>query len=65
MPILSCYVDDAELSTLMQASREMGRTVENLAEAAISEAIIQYRNTLPKRSFENEDTFKSPLGVPQ
>jgi hypothetical protein len=40
MPILSCYVDDRTLAILQRESAVSGRTVEQLAEAAIeSEAI--------------------------
>lgn len=40
MPILSCYVDDRTLEILRRESVVSGRTIEQLAEAAIeSEAI--------------------------
>jgi hypothetical protein len=40
MPILSCYVDDRTLAILQREASVSGRTVEQLAEAAIeSEAI--------------------------
>jgi hypothetical protein len=41
MPILNCYVDDRTLEILTKLSGEMGRTIEDLAESAISEAAIQ------------------------
>ncbi len=40
MPVLSCYVDDRTLEILEREARERGRTVEDLAEAAIAEAAI-------------------------
>ena len=40
MPILRCYVDDRTMHILERVAAERGRTVEELAEAAIeSEAI--------------------------
>lgn len=36
--ILSCHVDERTLAILQLTSRTTGRTVEDLAEAAISEA---------------------------
>jgi hypothetical protein len=43
MPILNCYVDDRTLATLERVSAQTGRTVEDLAEAAISEAAVMAR----------------------
>lgn len=40
MPILSCYVDDRTHDALIETSRNSGRTIEDLAEAAISEAAL-------------------------
>lgn len=37
MPILNCFVDDRTMATLERVSRETGRTIEDLAEAAISD----------------------------
>jgi hypothetical protein len=39
--ILRVYVDDRTLSQLRRVSEETGRTVEDLAEAAISEAALR------------------------
>ena len=39
MPILECYVDDDTLAGLKQVAKDTGRTVEELAEAAIAEAV--------------------------
>lgn len=39
--ILQCHVDDRTLALLEKFARESGRTIEELAEAAISEAAIQ------------------------
>lgn len=39
--ILQCYVDDRTLAILEKFALESGRTIEELAEAAISEAAIQ------------------------
>lgn len=41
MSILHCYVDDETLATLELVSAETGRRIEELAEAAISEAAVQ------------------------
>lgn len=40
MPVLTCYVDERTFGALAEASRNTGRTVEDLAEAAISEAAL-------------------------
>lgn len=45
--ILQCYVDDDTLLSLRVASAETGRKVEELAEAAIANAAIEYRNARP------------------
>lgn len=39
--MLLCYVDDRTLSILTEYSQRTGRTVENLAEAAISDEAIR------------------------
>lgn len=41
MPTLSCYVDERTLEALRAFARETGRSVEDLAEAAISEAALK------------------------
>lgn len=41
--ILRCYVDDETLRWLEKASAEIGRTIEELAEAAISNAAIEFK----------------------
>lgn len=43
MAILRCYVDDETLKWLEKASIETGRSLENLAEAAISNEAIAYK----------------------
>ncbi|UPJ43911.1 hypothetical protein IVB40_07530 [Bradyrhizobium sp. 40] len=43
MPILECYVDEATMEQLEAASVELGRKVDELAEAAIAEAAIQFK----------------------
>lgn len=40
MPVLSCYVDERTHDALAEVSRNTGRSVEDLAEAAISEAAL-------------------------
>ena len=47
MSILSCYVDDETLATLRHIAAQTGRTVEDLAEAAISEAALDERRKNP------------------
>lgn len=47
MPILQCYVDDDTLKYLERAPGEYGRKIVELAEAAISEAAIQYKVSRP------------------
>lgn len=43
MSILNCYVDDETMRWLEKASVELGRNIEELAEAAISEAAIEFK----------------------
>jgi hypothetical protein len=40
MPVLSVYVDDVTLARLKKVSEETGREIEELAEAAVSEAAL-------------------------
>ena len=47
MPIIRCYVDDHTLGILTEYGQRHGRTVEELAEAAISETALQ---SLPPRA---------------
>jgi hypothetical protein len=49
MPILDVYVDDETLASLKEAAAEHGRTVEWCAEAAVSEAAIQYKREQDER----------------
>ena len=41
MPALTVHVDDDALARLQRCANDMGRTVDDLAEAAISEAAMQ------------------------
>lgn len=41
MPMLNCYVDDRTYETLKEEAEASGRTIEQLAEAAIEEAAIR------------------------
>ena len=50
MPIISCYVDDKDHASLVTAAAEAGRTVEDLAESAISEAACGWRRDNPSPS---------------
>jgi hypothetical protein len=43
MPILSCYVDEETMRLLETASIEMGRSLVELAEAAIQNATIEFK----------------------
>lgn len=43
MSVLRCYVDDETLRYLEMASAETGRSIEQLAEAAIENAAIEYK----------------------
>lgn len=40
MPMLNCYVDERTLDILRQIAVDFGRTVEDIAESAISEAAV-------------------------
>jgi hypothetical protein len=48
MPVISCYVDDETLRVLRLASEDTGRKVEELAEAAIEGAAIEYKKIRPR-----------------
>lgn len=41
MVLLQCYVDEATMERLQRCSRELVRSVEDLAESAISEAVLR------------------------
>ena len=43
MAILTCYVDEETLKTLTEVSEETGRSIEDLAEAAIAESACDCR----------------------
>jgi hypothetical protein len=43
MPIIQCYVDEETLRNLEKASADLGRKVDELAEAAIANAAIEYK----------------------
>lgn len=45
MPVLRCYVDDRTLATLERISALSGRSVEDLAEAAIAEEAIRAQHS--------------------
>lgn len=42
MPILSVYVDDKTAERLRHASERLDRSVEDLAESAVSESALTY-----------------------
>lgn len=48
MPILQLYVDDETLRGLREAANETGRQVDELAEAAIAEAVVTFKRGRPK-----------------
>ena len=41
--VLRCYADDETMKWLEKAAAELGRNVEQLAEAAIENAAIEYK----------------------
>lgn len=43
MPVLRCYVDDETMKWLEKASIETGREIDQLAEAAIAQAAIEFK----------------------
>jgi hypothetical protein len=47
MAVINCYVDDETLKWLERASAETGRQIVELAEAAISNAAIEYKVSQP------------------
>jgi hypothetical protein len=56
--ILHIYVDDGTMAGLCRASSDLGRTVEDLAEAAVAEEVVRYVNSRPAR-------FDEPARTPQ
>lgn len=47
MPVLNCYISDEDSRLLERISEETGRKQDELAEAAISEAINGYYRRTP------------------
>lgn len=43
MPFMSVYVSEEDEAALEEASGELGRTVDDLAESALSEAVCTFR----------------------
>lgn len=52
MPVLRCYVDDETMRWLEKASAETGREIDQLAEAAISNAAIEFKVDCLKRTMK-------------
>ncbi len=50
MPILSVYVDEKTAARMRAISAEKGRSVEELAECAVSEAALDYFRLAPVAS---------------
>ena len=60
MPILRCYVDERTLAILTEYGQRNGRTVEELAESAISDAAIRSLPPPRQSTFEKaEDAFNA------
>lgn len=67
MAILNCYVDDRTMDVLREVASRTGRTVNDLAEAAISDAAVQAippqnRASVFGRDRASRDDF--PIGYP-
>ncbi|MBZ9683278.1 hypothetical protein LB531_21710 [Mesorhizobium sp. CO1-1-2] len=50
MPIISVYVDEKTAARMRAISAEKGRSVEELAECAVSEAALDYFRLAPLNS---------------
>ncbi|AZO61721.1 MAG: hypothetical protein E5X23_09755 [Mesorhizobium sp.] len=50
MPIISVYVDEMTAARMKAISAEKGRSVEDLAECAVSEAALNYFRLAPADS---------------
>lgn len=48
MSLIQCYVDDITMDRLRRCSAHLGRSVEDLAEAAISEAALRAAPPIPE-----------------
>jgi len=53
--LLSIYVDDRDMAALRHAAIEVGKTVEQCAEAAVSEAAGHWRRTHMERGIEEDE----------
>jgi len=58
MPLLNIYVDDAAFHRLKLASKDLDRTVEDLAGCAVEEAALEdwKRRGMPKLRKREENT---------
>lgn len=52
MPVLHCYVDERTLDLLRAYARETGRSVEELAEAAISDAAVASQRQISTQTLD-------------
>jgi len=50
MAILHVFVSDDDLEALQTESRDLCRSVEDLAESAVSEAVLQWKRDQPAPS---------------
>jgi hypothetical protein len=56
MPIINCYVDDETMLWLEKAADEIGRRTDQLAEAAIEDAVVKYRVDCMRRRTPQDTT---------
>lgn len=57
--ILSCYIDEDTYARLLHAASDLGKTIEELAEASISEAAL---NDAKARHRNGERSLELRLG---
>ena len=57
MPMLNCYIDDRTLAALERFSIETGRSITDLAEAAISNAAIDAE---VRRNVRTQELWEEP-----
>lgn len=62
MPTIYVHVDDQTYGTLLEAAKELDRTVSDLADSAVSEAALDYARHKRRPSERVEQFERNELG---
>lgn len=62
MPVLQIYLDPRPTERLTRAGQALGRSIEDLAEAAVSEAALAYERPQSGRPAQPPLRFQTPEG---